>query len=107
MTAKTVRKPAAPKAPKVTKAPAKAAPAATPAAPEPKAPVPYTLTDAGKALAPRHATARAAAWAILVRHAGKPDGAASLKAEIATTPNCGAITGANLLGWARKAGLVA
>ena len=84
-------------------APAKAAPAAKP---EPKAPAPYTLTEKGKALAPRHATARAAAWAVLVRHAGKPDGAASLKAELATTPNVGAITGANLLGWARKAGLV-
>ena len=100
------RKPSAAKTVPAAK-PAATTPPAPAAKPEPKALAPYTLTDAGKALAPRPGTARDAAWAILVRHAGKPDGASRLKAEIATTPNVGAITGANLLGWARKAGLVA
>lgn len=84
------------------KAPAKAAPKA----PTKAAPATYTLTDKGKALAPRPESDRARAWVHVVEHAGKPGGAAKARDAIGKG-KYGAITGANMLGWARKAGLVA
>lgn len=99
---------AAPKAP-TKAAPAKAAPKAAPAKAAPvaaPAPATYTLTDKGKALAPRPESDRARAWVHVVEHAGKPGGAAKARDAIGKG-KYGAITGANMLGWARKAGLVA
>lgn len=74
-----------------------------PAAPEPKT---YTVTEKGAALAPRPGSLRAQAWALVVQHAGEPDGQAAVAAALKAEP-IGAISGTNLFGWARKAGLVA
>jgi hypothetical protein len=63
----------------------------------------YHRTDKGKDLLPRPGSKRAIAWDLLVANEGKPleEAVAAINAAKA-----GAITGRNLLGWARKAGLI-
>jgi hypothetical protein len=75
-------------------------------APETPAPKTYTLTEKGSALTTRAGSHRAAAWALVVEHAGKPDGQAAVAKALKENP-IGAITGTNFFGWARKAGLIA
>lgn len=77
--------------------------AATPEAPAPKT---YTLTEKGTAMVARPGSHRAAAWALVVQHADQPDGQAAVAKALKDQP-IGAITGTNLFGWARKAGLIA
>lgn len=76
-----------------------------PEAPAAEAPKTYTITDKGKSLVARPGSHRANAWALVVEHAGKPGGQAAVAAALKAEP-IGAITGTNLFGWARKAGLV-
>lgn len=75
-------------------------------APEPKkaAELTYRLTEKGKALTSRPGSHRATAWAVLVAHAGKPEADAVAAINKA---KAGSITGRNLIGWARKEGLIA
>jgi hypothetical protein len=65
----------------------------------------YSLTPAGAAFTARPTSKRHAAWQLLLASAGQPGGLATMQAAVNTAKH-GTITGRNLLGWARKAGLV-
>ena len=94
----------------MAKTPKTAAPTAAKATPAPAAtakPTTYTLTEAGAKMAPRPTSKRHAAWTLVVQHAGKPGGLAAVMDAVGKgKPGMGSITGANLMGWAVKAGLV-
>ena len=64
----------------------------------------YGPPGTGKTLTARPGSHRAIAWGVLAAHEGKPEVDAIAAINQA---KAGSITGRNLIGWARKAGLIA